>query len=167
MLGRDVMMDLGWSRPTPAHSFEDLLQFGGGELDVRLIERSVHPVAEDVVILEEPVTQRLAELRGDFDKATVALPGLGIEQLLFLLIGQALARAAALFVFSALLVATPVGEAFLQRGGDLTELREEVVAELLVERSAQVFVTGSEALACSSVGGSRVRHGQRGGGGSA
>ena len=37
----------------PAHCLEDLLQVGGGELDVWLLERGVHAVAEDVVVLEE------------------------------------------------------------------------------------------------------------------
>ena len=64
-----------------------------------------------------------AQRRGRFDKAAVALPGLGIEQLLFLLLGQALLRAAALFVVAFVLVAAPVGKALLQRGGDLGELR--------------------------------------------
>ena len=37
----------------PAHGLEDLLQVGGGELDAGLLERGVHAVAEDVVVLEE------------------------------------------------------------------------------------------------------------------
>ncbi len=129
----------------PAHGLEDLLQVGSGELDVGLLERGVDAVAEDVVVLEERVAQRLAQLRGDFDKAAVALPGLGVEQLLFLLLGQALLGAASLFVVAFVLVAAPVGQALLQRGGDLGEIGEELVAELLVERGAQVFVAGGEA----------------------
>ena len=129
----------------PAHGLEDLLQVGGGELDVGLLERGVHAVAEDVVVLEERVAQRRAQLRGDFDQAAVALPGLGVEQLLLLLLGQALLRAAALFVVAFVLVAAPLGQALLQRGGDLGEVGEEVVAELLVERRANVFVARGEA----------------------
>jgi hypothetical protein len=97
-------------------------------------------VAENVVVLEERVAQCSTQLRTDVDKAAVALPSSGVEQLLFLLLGQTLLRAAALFVFSVLLVAAPVGEALLQRRRNLGELREEIVAELFAERGAQVFI---------------------------
>ena len=95
-LGLAGLVDLGDDRrrglDAPAHGFEDQLQFGGGELDVGFFERGVDAVTEDVVVLEQIVAERLAERRGDFDQAAVALPGLGVEQLLFLLLGQALLR---------------------------------------------------------------------------
>ena len=53
--------------------------------------------------------------------------------------------AAALFVVAFVVVAAPFGQALLQRGGDLGEVGEEVVAELLVERGAEVLVAGGEA----------------------
>ena len=105
----------------PAHGLEDLLQVGGGELDAGLLERLVHAVAEEVVVLEERVAQRCAKRRGDFDQAAVALPGLGVEQLLALLLGQAL-LAAALLVVALVLVVAPVGQARFQRGEDLGEV---------------------------------------------
>jgi hypothetical protein len=40
------------------------------------------------VILEKHLAQHRAQLRGDFDKAAVALPGLGVKQFLFLLLGR-------------------------------------------------------------------------------
>ena len=148
-LGLAGLVDLGddgrGGLDAPAHGVEDLLEVGGGELDVDLLERGVHAVAEDVVVLEQVVAECLAQLRGGFDEAAVALPGLGIEQLLFLLLGQALLGAAALLVVAFVLVAAPVGQALLQRGGDLGEVREELVAELVVERGAQVLVAGGEA----------------------
>jgi hypothetical protein len=60
------------------------------------------------VILEERVSQRGAQLRGDFDEASVALPGLRIEELPLLLFWQALLSAGALFVLRLVLVAAPV-----------------------------------------------------------
>ena len=46
---------------------------------------------------------------------------------------------------SSSLVVAPFGEPFLQRGGDAGEVLEELVAELVVERGADVFVAGGEA----------------------
>jgi hypothetical protein len=75
------------------------------ELDAGLLERGVHAVAEEVVVLEQRIAQRRAQLGGDLDQAAVALPGLGVEQLLALLLGQALLGAAALFVVALVVVA--------------------------------------------------------------
>ena len=54
---------------------------------------------------------------------------------------------AALFVVAFVLVVAPVGEALLQRGGDPGEVGEEVVAELVMERRADVLVAGGKAQA--------------------
>jgi len=97
------------------------------------------------VVVEDRVAQGGPQLRGDLDQAAVALPGPGVEQLLALLLGQAPLGAAALLVVALVLVVAPFGEALLQRGRDLGELREEVVAELVVEPGAQIFVTRGEA----------------------
>lgn len=129
----------------PAHGSGNLLEVGGGELEICLIERGIHAVAEDVVVLEERVAQRLAQHRGDFDKAAVAFPSPGVEQFLSLLFGQSFPRAAALVVIGFVLVAAPVSQTLLQRRRDLGELVEEFVTELLVEGGAQVFVAGGEA----------------------
>ena len=58
-------------------------------------------------------------------------------------------------------IAAPVGEAYLQRGGDLGEVAEEVVAELLVERGAQVFVAGGEAQGLDGFDGELAVQAQR------
>src|SRR6185295_7900797 len=50
----------------PTRGLEDLLEVGGGELDVGLLERGIRTVTEDIVILKEYVAQRLAQLCGDF-----------------------------------------------------------------------------------------------------
>ena len=39
----------------PTHGSENLLEVGGGEFDACLLERGIHAVAEDVVVLEERV----------------------------------------------------------------------------------------------------------------
>ena len=109
--------DDGWrGLDAPAYGLEDLLQVSGGELAAGLLERGVHAVAEAVVILEQRVAERRAQLRGDLDKAAVALPGLGVEQLLALLFGQALHGAAAVFIVALVFVVAPVGQALFQRG---------------------------------------------------
>src|SRR5439155_14190023 len=53
-------------------------------------------------------------------------------------------RAAPLVIVVCVLLTAPVCEPLFQRGRDLVESAEEIVAEFLVERGAQVFVTGSE-----------------------
>lgn len=123
----------------PAHGLEDLLQVGGGEPDAGSLERLVHPVAEQVVVLEKLVAKHGSQLGGDLDQVAVALPGPGVEQPLFLLLRQVLLGAAVFFVAIVLVVA-PVGQVLLQRGGDLGETGEELVAELLIKRRADVLV---------------------------
>jgi hypothetical protein len=137
--------DRGRGLDAPAHGLEDQLQLGRGQLGAGLLQRGVDAVAEEVVVFEEAVAQRFAQDRGHLDQAAVALPGRGVEQLLALLLGQALLRRAALVIVGLFVVATPVGQALLQRGRDGAEVVEEVVAEFVIQHGAQVFVTRGEA----------------------
>jgi len=78
--------------------------------------------------------------------AGVALPGLGVEELLFLLLGQTfLFRAAVLVVAFLLVIIAPGFEAGFELIGDLLEAGEEVIAELFVERGADFLVAGGVA----------------------
>ncbi|WDT81349.1 MAG: hypothetical protein MPW14_06280 [Candidatus Manganitrophus sp.] len=77
----------------PAHGLQDQLQLGGGQLGALLLQGAVDEVAEDVVVLEQCVAERHTQGGGHLDEAAVTLPGLGVEQLLALLLRQALLRA--------------------------------------------------------------------------
>jgi hypothetical protein len=95
----------------PAHGTQELLQVGGAELDPGLVEGIAHLAAERVVVGEDAVAERLLQLRGGVDQAPVTLPGLGVEELLLLLLGQPLLRGlfvALVFVVS--VVRAPFGE---------------------------------------------------------
>ena len=63
-------------------------------------------------------------MRGDLDQAAVAFPGPRVEQLLALLLGQALLRADVLVVVAFVLVVAPVGQALLEGLGDGSEVGE-------------------------------------------
>ena len=148
-LGLAGLVHLGDDRrrglDAPAHGPEDLLQFGGGELDVELLERGVHAVAEDVVVLEELVAECLRAASWRLRRAGRRAPRSWRRAASSSSSREALLRAAALFLVVLVLVAAPFGQALLQRGGDLGEVGEELVAELFVERGADVLVAGGEA----------------------
>jgi hypothetical protein len=123
-----------------------LLQVGGAELDPGLVEGIANLAAELVVVGEDAVAERLLQLGGRVDQAPVTLPGLGVEELLLLLLGQPLLRGLFLaLVFIAPIVRAPLGEPLLERGFHLGEVVEERVAQLVVERAADVLVARGEA----------------------
>src|SRR5579864_60366 len=71
----------------PAHGFENLFKVAGSEPDVGRPQCGIHTLAKDVVVLEDLVAQSCTQRRGHFDQAPVALPGSGIQQFLFPLLG--------------------------------------------------------------------------------
>ncbi len=131
----DLGDDGGRGLVAPAHGLEEPLAVGGRELDPRRPEYGRHPVTEDVVVREEPVPQLATQPGGGLDQAAVAGPGLGVEQPLALVFGQALLLA----------LVRPVRQVRRHGAGHSVEIPEQVVAELLVERGAQVLVAGGEA----------------------
>ena len=147
-LGLAGLVDLGDDRrrrlDPPADGPEEELQSAAGSLMSAFLS-AASTRSRKKLWSSKSVSPSASRSRGDLDKAAVALPGSGVEQFLFLLLGQALLRAAVLFVFSLLLVAAPVGQALFQGLGDTGEVCEEGVAELVVERGAQIFVAGGEA----------------------
>jgi hypothetical protein len=74
----------------PAYGTQELLQVGGAELDPGLVEGVANLAAELVVVGEDAVSERLLQLGGRVDQAPVTLPGLGVQELLFLLLRQPL-----------------------------------------------------------------------------
>jgi hypothetical protein len=76
------------------------------------------------VVFEEAVTQRSAQGGSHLDQAAVALPGRGVEQLLALLLGQALLRRADFIIVGVLVVTAPFDEALLEGLGDGSEVGE-------------------------------------------
>jgi len=128
----------------PTHGLKDLLQVGSGEFDFQFAERGVHAVAEDVVVRKQRVPQRGAQLGGNFDEAAVALPGDWVPEFALLLFWQAFCGR---FVgrLGRVRLVGPVGQKLLDLAGDGAEARKQLVAQLLVERGADVLVAGGEA----------------------
>lgn len=129
----------------PAHGLEAQLQLGGGQLGAGLFESGIDTVVKDVVVFEEAVTQRSAQGGGHLEQTAVAHPGRGVEQLLALLLGQALLRRAAFVTVGVLVVAAPLDEALLEGLGDGSEVGKSCFAELFLQRGAQVFIARRKA----------------------
>ena len=78
------------------------------------------------MVLEEVAAEFFAQGVGGVEQAAIAFPGFGIEELLFLLFGQALLFGAAVLLLVAVLfvIIAPVGEARFQLDSDIFETGE-------------------------------------------
>ena len=114
-----------------------------GSLRLGLLERGLDAVAEDIVILEKGAAELPAQLLAASTRRPSRSQVLGSSSFFFFFSGSP-SSVASLFVVTFSL-RCPSRQALLQRLGDLSEFSEELVAELLIERGAKVFVAGREA----------------------